>query len=71
MTIGNNSEWNAAIEAAAKWHDEQAELQINSLHCGDNSATIAAAHRRCSWHRAAARSIRSLLRGEAQSRQEP
>jgi len=54
--------FNAGIEAAARWHGEQAELAINSLHCGDSTQTIAAHHRRCQWHRDAAKAIRALHR---------
>ena len=55
----------ATVERCAQWHDEQAELAINSLHCGDNTQTIAAHHRRCQWHRESASAIRSLIPNSA------
>jgi len=54
---------NDAIEECAKWHEERAALEINSLHCGDNSATIAGAHRVATFHHFSARELRTL-RGE-------
>jgi len=32
-------------QEAAKWLEQKAELEVNSLHCGDNSMTIASTHR--------------------------
>ena len=38
------------IEELAAWHDCEATIVMNSLHCGDNSATIASHRRRSDWH---------------------
>ena len=49
-------EWH---EEAAKWLESKAELETNSLHCGDNSMTIASTHRYASMLRSLAGEIRS------------
>jgi len=51
---------NDTIEECAKWHEDRAALETNSLHCGDNSATIAGAHRVAAFHRFSARELRAL-----------
>lgn len=48
------------LEEAAKWHNDQAELVMNSLHCGDNSSTIFSARRKADWHDESAKVIRAL-----------
>ena len=50
----------AVIEECAKWHEDKAALETNSLHCGDNSATISSAHRVAAFHRFSARELRAL-----------
>lgn len=57
-----SQERDAVIEECAKWHEERAALEINSLHCGDNSATIAGAHRVAVFHKACARDLRLALK---------
>lgn len=51
---------NEAFERAAAWHEEQADLEISSLHCGDGQLTITAARRRAAWHVECAKSLRNL-----------
>jgi hypothetical protein len=48
------------IEECAKHLEHEADIATNSLHCGDNSATIAAAHRVSRAYHEAAKSIRAL-----------
>lgn len=50
----------ATVEACAKWHEHRADLETNSLHCGDNSMTISSAHRVAAFHRFSARELRAL-----------
>lgn len=53
--------YDAIVEECAKWHEHRAELETNSLHCGDNSGTIAGAHRVAAFHRFSARELRTSL----------
>lgn len=50
----------ATVEACAKHIEHEADLATNSLHCGDNSGTIAATHRVSRAYYEAAKSIRAL-----------
>ncbi len=50
----------ATVEACAKHIEHEADVATNSLHCGDNSQTIAATHRVSRAYYEAAKSIRSL-----------
>lgn len=51
----------AVIEECAKHIEREADVATNSLHCGDNSQTIAATHRVSRAYHEAAKSIRSLV----------
>jgi hypothetical protein len=48
------------VEECAKWHEHEADIIMNSLHCGDNSSTIASHRRRSDWHSECAGSLRKL-----------
>ncbi len=58
----------AVIEECAKWHEHRAEIETNSLHCGDNSGTISAAHRVAAFHRFSARELRALSRPDREGK---
>jgi hypothetical protein len=45
-------------QEAAAWLEHKAELETNSLHCGDNSMTIASTHRYAAMLRALAKELR-------------
>jgi hypothetical protein len=51
----------AVIEECARHLEQEADLATNSLHCGDNSQTIAAVHRVSRTYYEAAKSIRDLV----------
>lgn len=51
----SDSRWQ---EQAAQWLEQKAELETNSLHCGDNSSTIASTHRYAAMLRALAKELR-------------
>jgi len=50
----------AVIEEIARWHDDQSQIAMDSLHCGDNTSTIAAARRKADHHTQSAEQIRAL-----------
>lgn len=50
------------IEECAKHLEHEADIATNSLHCGDNSQTIAATHRISRAYHEAAKSIRTLAK---------
>ncbi len=45
-------------QEAAQWLERKADLEINSLHCGDNSMTIVTTHRYAAMLRSLARELR-------------
>lgn len=54
-----------AFEEAAKWHEGQANIVMNSLHCGDGSGEIWRARRKADWHSESAAAIRALADTDA------
>jgi hypothetical protein len=59
--------FNAGIEAAAKWHDEQQQ----GGHCGESTSEIIVRQRCNGWHKYAATEIRSLTRPSSSAPVEP
>lgn len=48
----------AERERCAKWHDREAEVAMNSLHCGSENSEYRAANRLHDFHKASAAAIR-------------
>lgn len=59
MTLASNAR-KAAIEECARHLEREADVATNSLHCGDNSGTIAAVHRVSRTYHEAVKSLRAI-----------
>ena len=60
-----DAEWNAGVEAAAQWHDDEADRAMSRKHSGSSNAELRRENGMAAHHRACAAGLRVLKRPEA------